>query len=368
MTAIMKREIRNYLKRPLFWLGLVIVFFGVFQELKSYMHIRYVASEQEVNHNLPENVFDGDIDEGFVPSSEDQKREIWENKIRETLISEFKMSAEEAGAVLDKFSSLDVETACLRLEEEYRYSGAIYAYEDAAYHLGTREEINSYLSEKMKEHRFSFYLSRKFADFAGLYMGFFATVMLAVLYFQDTRKNTYELLHTKPVSAWAYVAGKTAGGFGVCLIVLGILNLALWLTSRIYTRGTGFEVSLLDFIGATCLYILPNMLMIVTVYGLVSLLFQNPLPAVPMLILYIVYSNMGSRNAEGVYGYYGRPLAIMVRFPGHFFDTAPPPLVLLNQSFLILASLLVMLLAIQLYAKAYRNPGLPGRRHLSGRA
>lgn len=355
MTAIMKREIKNYLKRPLFWIGMVLVIFGVFQALAPYMNIRYISSEQELNQNLPETVHDGDIDEGFVPSDEDQKREIWEERVWDTLVSNFEMSEEEAGAVLDELRGMDVKEACGRLEEKYHYFGAIYAYEDAAYHLGTKEEINSYIAEKMQENPFSYYFSRKFADFAGLFMAFFAAVMLAALFFQDTRKSTYELLHTKPIGAGAYVAGKTAGGFAVCIIALAILNLVFWIACLIYTRGTGFEVRLLDFIVATCLYILPNMLMIVCVYGMVSLLFQNPLPAVPMLILYMVYSNMGSRNAEGVYGYYGRPLAIMVRFPGHFFDTAPPPLALLNQSFLILAALLLMFLSVQLYAKGGRG-------------
>lgn len=355
MTAIMKREIRNYLKRPWYWIGMVLVIFGVFQTLVPYMNIRYISSEQELNQNLPETVYDGDIDEGFVPSDEEQKRKIWEERVRDTLVSDLEMSEEEAGAILDELSGMDVKEACGRLEEKYHYFGAIYEYENAAYHLGTKEEVNSYIAEKMQENPFSYYFSRKFADFAGLFMAFFAAVMLAALFFQDTRKSTYELLHTKPISAGAYVAGKTAGGFAVCLIALAVLNLLFWIACLIYTRGTGFEVRLPDFIAATCLYILPNMLMIVCVYGMVSLLFKNPLPAVPMLILYMVYSNMGSRNAEGVYGYYGRPLAIMVRFPGHFFDTAPPPLALWNQSFLILAALLMMFLSVQLYARAYRN-------------
>lgn len=351
MTAIMKREIKNYLKRPWFWLGMAIVIFSVFQILEPYMNIRYLSSEQEINQNLPAAAHDGDIYEGFVPSNEEQKRAIWEESIQNALVSNFEMSEEEAEAVLDKLRGMDVKAACERLEEEYHYYGAIYAYEDAAYHLGTKEEINSYIADKTREHPFSYYFSRKFADFAGLYMAFFATVMLAVLFFQDTRKNTYELLHTKPVSAGAYVAGKTAGGFVVCLFSLGILNLIFWILCLIYTRGTGFEVRLFDFLAATCLYILPNMLMIVCVYGLISLLFKNPLPAVPMLILYMVYSNMGSRNAEGVYGYYGRPLAIMVRFPGNFFDTAAPPLALWNQSFLLLAAGCILLLSIQLWKR-----------------
>ena len=91
--------------------------------------------------------------------------------------------------------------------------------------------------------------------------------------------------------------------------------------------------------------------MIIHRLPLISLLFKNPLPGVPLLILYMVYSNMGGRNAEGVYGYVGRPFAIMVRFPGQFFDTAPPPMALLNQSFLILASVAIILITMQIWKR-----------------
>ena len=100
---------------------------------------------------------------------------------------------------------MDIQEACEYLETKYHYYNALYAYEDTELHQGTAEEINSYIKSKLKSHRFSYYFSRKYADFSGLYMGFFAAVMLAALFWQDTRKNTYELLHTKPVRAGQYV-------------------------------------------------------------------------------------------------------------------------------------------------------------------
>ncbi len=39
-------------------------------------------------------------------------------------------------------------------------------------------------------------------------MCFFAKIMLAVLFLQDTKKHNYELLHTKPITAGKYVLGK----------------------------------------------------------------------------------------------------------------------------------------------------------------
>lgn len=351
MKAIIRREVLNYLKRPLFWIAVVVVLLGVFQELNPYLGIYYITSEEELQNDDSETVRDGEIFEGYVPTSEEEHRELWEQAIQESLIIDFDMNKEDASGVIREMGGMEIEEACSYLEEEYEYYGADYVWEDTAYHKGTMDETNSYIKSKLEEHSFSYYFSRKFADFSGLYMGFAATVLLAVLFMQDMRKNTYELLHTKPVSAVQYVIGKVAGGFLICLMILGILNLVFWAACLICTGGNGFEIRLTDFFSATCLYILPNMLMIVCVYTIVALLFKNPLPAVPLLVLYMVYSNMGSRNAEGVYGYSGQPLAIMVRFPGKFFDVASPPLAMINQIFLLFVSAVIILIGIQLWRR-----------------
>lgn len=356
MRAILKREIKNYLKRPLFWVGVLIVIFGVYQQVKPYLMIHYVSSEEELQiltKDYPETIHDADVSDGYVPTNEKDRRRIWEESIQEVLVSDpgFHLTKEEAKAVIEETQGMDIHAACDYLEQEYSFYRAIYYWEIAAYHKATKEEINSYIESKLEKKSFSYYFSRKFADFSGLYMCFFATLMLAVLFWQDTRKNTYELLHTKPIGAAKYVLGKTAGGFLVCLFVLLILNLVFWTACRIFTKSSGFEVQLTDFLVATVLYILPNMLMIVCVYSLISLLFQNPLPAVPLLILHMVYSNMGKRNEDGIFGYYGRPLAVMVRFPGGVFDTTPPPMVVLNQSFLVLASVAILIISVQLWKR-----------------
>lgn len=351
MKSIWKREVKNYLKRPLLWLGMILVILGIFQAVKPYLAIRYMSPEQEKTSDSTKNVFDGDISDGYIPANEEQRRAVWEKKIQQSLISDFEMSPSEAAAVMTELKEMDITKACEYLKTEYHYHGANSTYEEAAYYKATSEEFNSYIAGKLEQNRFSYYFSRKFADFTGLYMAFFSTILLSVLFWQDTRKSTYELLHTKPISAGKYVMGKVAGGFSVCLIMLAILNMIFWGLCCIAVKDSGFEVNLVDFVVSTCLYILPNMLMIVCIYGFISLAFKNPMPAVPLLILYMVYSNMGGQNAEGVYGYYGRPLAIMVRFPGELFDTAPPPKVIFNQCFLIAASLCILMFSIYLWKR-----------------
>lgn len=351
MLAILSREIKNYMKRPLYWIGLAAVIFGVYQAVSPYLSTHYLSPGEEIVNDYPEYVHEGEVYEGYLPTAEEQRREMWEKSIQETLISDFQMDKAETEEVLNEMKGMDVPQACDYLEKEYRFFGAIYAYQTAAYYKGTGEEINAYLAQKLENKPFSYYFSKKFADFAGLLMGFFAIVMLSVLFMQDTRRNTYELLHTKPVGAGKYAVGKAAGGFAVCLAALAVLNLVFWILCCVCTRSSGFEVRLSDFIMATVLYILPNMLMIVSIYELIALLFKNPLPAAPLLLLYLVYSNMGGRNAEGVYGYYGRPFAIMVRFPGQLFDTNPPPMALMNQSFLVLASVIIIFISAQLWKR-----------------
>lgn len=352
MKAIIKHEMKTYLKSPLYWIGVVIVIYGMYQILSPYFNIHYVSSEQEIQAYADVNAADADIHVGYVPSTEAQRRELWNEILQKSLVSDFGMEISEADTVMQELQNMNVNEASLYLEENYGYCGAQTLYEMATrYHKGTMEEINTFLASKLENHSFSYYFARKFADFAGVYMAFFATILLAFLFIQDTRKNTYELLHTKPVSAGGYVCGKVMGGFFICLIALLILNVIFFCACIIYTKGTGFVIRPWDFLIDTCVYILPNMLMIVCVYALIAILFQNPLPGVPLLFLYIIYSNMGSRNADGIYGYYGRPLAIMVRFPGAFFDTAPPPMVLLNQSFLVVASILLICITIAIWKR-----------------
>lgn len=351
MIAVLKREIKNYVKRPLFWIGILIIIYGVFRTTSPYLTTHYLAPGEEIVNGYPETVRSGDVHEGYIPADPEKHRELWHEQLKQAFLDESGMSDVEAEEIISRIKRMDLEEAYAYLEKEYDWYGARYLYEDTAYYKGTGEEINAYLDKKMEQKTFSFYYSRKFADFAGMFMGFFATILLSVLFFQDMRKDTYELLHTKPVTAGKYIMGKVSAGFAVCLIVLTVLNLVFWMLCLLYTRDSGFEVRLWDFLLATICYILPNMLMIVSVYTLISLLFKTPLPGVPLLILYIVYSNMGGRNAEGVYGYVSRPFAIMVRFPGPFFDTVQPPMAVMNQSLLILASVALILISIQLWKR-----------------
>lgn len=168
MVPIIKREIINYLKRPLFWLGIAIVVFGVFQNVSPYLEIHFLKEGETIVNDYPDTAYKGDVEvyEGYVPSSEEYMRKSWEKSIREVLISEFQMDKKEAEAVISKMQEMDIGQAGEYLEKEYGLYGTVDAWQDVSYHKGTREEINSYISKKLEKKPFSYYFSRKFADFA----------------------------------------------------------------------------------------------------------------------------------------------------------------------------------------------------------
>ena len=61
MIAIFKREIRNYLKRPLFWVGVLLVIYGVFNATSPYLTTHYLTtghrwSQQRVKAVVAQNL------------------------------------------------------------------------------------------------------------------------------------------------------------------------------------------------------------------------------------------------------------------------------------------------------------------------
>lgn len=196
MTAIIKREVRNYLKRPLFWIGVAVVILGVFQNVRPYLETRYISSAEELENDLPETVHAGDVYEGYIPTEETERRALWEKQVEDTLRTGEGFELTDSEAVMAKIRVMDVDEACLYLENEYHWFGAEYFWEDSAYRKGTPEEINAYLDRRLEEHPFSWYFARKFADFAGLFMGFAATVLLAVLFLQDILSLVRGVTHT----------------------------------------------------------------------------------------------------------------------------------------------------------------------------
>ena len=173
MKAVMKREVKNYLKNPLFWVGIVVVIFGLFQILSPYLEVKYFRTEQEVKSAKPENIADADIMNGYVKSTKEEQLELAKKKMISMVVKENGEEEQVVQNTLDQISSSgkSIDEMSDAIGEIYGYPGGYslrYYYEGYEYHQGTVDEINAELKAKLSEYSYSWYFGRKFADFGGL--------------------------------------------------------------------------------------------------------------------------------------------------------------------------------------------------------
>lgn len=338
---IIIRELKNYIKNPLFYIGAILVFLGVSQQVMPWLGLEYFTDSSEIREFDIENVADGDILDGYIPASEAEQKAAGLERLRHILQEGFLMSQSEAKAVLLEVGGMTMPQICDYLEEHYSYRDEwlFKQYENLP---GTVETINAYMTTKLEQENYTVCFSKKYTDFLGTYMFFYAVVLLAFLFIRDMRKDCYELLHTKPLKAWQYVVGKIGGGMLAMLSVVFVITLIYDILSVAHGRSAGFPVAFTDIWIPVLLYVVPNLLIVGCVFAVIALIFKNPLPAVPLLLVYAVYSNLGSVGPDGFYGYYGRIGAAIVRFPGMFFVTSAPPMAAANQMGLLAAAVMLM--------------------------
>lgn len=353
MKTIICREFKNYMKNPLYWIGIAILVFSIYSCLNGYLNIHTFSSSQEVEQVKDTRPTDADIINGYVPTTVEEQIDIGLNDIKQTFIDGYDMTEQEAEIAIEDVKSQDLSIAgtIKYLEDEYQFYDGKAVFREAAQKKGTMDELNNYIESKVSEHSYAYYFAKKYVDFAGFHIAFFSIVLLAFLFIRDMKKDTYELLHTKPISAESYVLGKYFGG----VLPLGLAVLIITLIFTVLCQRNELQVSIIDSFGnmflAALLYVMPTVLVSTGIYVLIALLFKNPLPSIPLILAYIVYSNMGSYDANGNYGFYGQILGMLFRFEGKFFETEVLPVFLLNQIALLLLTLLFIGIGIWCWRK-----------------
>lgn len=353
MKAIICREFKNYMKNPLYWLGIVILVISIYSSLSEYLDIHIFSSSQEVEQLKDTRPTDADVMNGYIPTTSEEQIDIGLENIKQTFIDGYDMTEQEAENAIEdvKAQNLSVAGTIKYLEDKYQFYDGKAVFIEAEQKKATMDELNNYIETRLSEHSYAYYFAKKYVDFAGFHVVFFSTVLLAFLFIRDMKKDTYELLHTKPVSAGSYVLGKYLGG----VLPLSLAVLIITIVFTVLCQRNVLQTNIIDSFGnmliATLLYVMPTVLIVTGIYVLVSLLFKNPLPSIPLILAYAVYSNMGSYGANGDYGFYGQVLGMLFRFEGNFFETEVLPVFLLNQIALLLLTLLFIGIGIWRWSK-----------------
>ena len=354
MKTIIYMEIKRYLQNPIFYIGAILVILGVYVNVSPYLGIHYFNRESEI-HTLKEHseLADADIMDGYIPTTKEEQYEIGIHKIGQIMVDELGYNQSQKEELISKLiqSNMSFMEVAEYMEANYSFRSANTYFYDSAMKQANVEEANDYINQSLHKQNYSSYFSRKYTDYFSINILFYAILMFAFLFIRDSKRDMYELLHTKPMKARDYIMGKIMGGMVALGIVVVVSTMFFDVLVMLHGKAVGFPVSFWDLWISVALLIIPNLLMVISVYTLITVLFKSPLPAVPALILYMIYSNMGTRLENGSYGYKIRQLAIFVRFPNIFFETVIPQQAVWNQMILLLASVIIILLSIGIWKR-----------------
>lgn len=111
MIAIFKREIMNYLKRPLFWVGVLLVIYGVFNATSPYLTTHYLTTGEKIINDQSNTSVEGEVYEGYIPATPEKHREVWHEKVKIKLTDVFGLTDSEAQNVIEKLESMNLKEA-----------------------------------------------------------------------------------------------------------------------------------------------------------------------------------------------------------------------------------------------------------------
>lgn len=341
MKAIIEREVRNCIKNPLFFIGVLAIVVLLIYHLSPYFGIHYFSESEVLSKKSVEDISDIDIMDGYIPMTESEKFNQGLKDLYSTLVDNLGVSEAEANSAVSyiKEKDMDAEQATAYILDTYSIAGSnMFILSSNDVKLATVEEANEYIEEALSESTFTKYFAREYSDYLNVGLIIYAIIFFAFLFIYDIKRGICELLHTKPIKSYEYVLGKINGGLIPMLIALAVITAFFDVWLMIWCNKQGFPCNALDIWISVLIFNVPNLIFIISFYAFIALLFKNPLPALPILMLHFLYSNLGSYDENGIYGYTIRPLSLIVRFNGAFFETSYSTTAITNQIVLIIAA------------------------------
>lgn len=347
MFSIIRREWRNYFKNPLFIIGIIIVAVIIWKEMQPYLAITYLPENMKIEEKNPN---DADVMDGYIPFSTKEKEQQMKDgftQLKESLIAVFSFSEEKAELVISDIqnSNMTIKEIGAYMEKEYGYENADTLFTTDKTKRASVEDTNRYISQALKQKPFTYYFSFKYVDYMAVEMGFFCIVLFVFSFIWESKRDMYELIHTKPIKASSYVLGKIIGNITMTMLVIIIITGWMDVVVVRHCIRQQLPYSIWDIWIQVGVFLLPCIFLIAGIYLGVSVLFKNPLPAVPALVLYMIYTNMGSVGADGVFGYHIRPFGLYIRFADLFFENSRELNMLLNQCLLIVFGVVLCIIS-----------------------
>ena len=351
MLFTVKKQIKQYLKNPVYIVGAIIVCIYTFYLCSDFLNIIPV-NEKSISKKVNEaDLGDVDINSGYIPTTKEDRYSIGFKNLSKELKESFGLKDKEIEEIISKMKeeNMSFEEIGRYMEKNFSFIGAEQYFYEANLKKGSLEEVNKYIDDSLKKENFSNYFSRKYVDYLSVSLIFYSIIMAAFLFNKETKKDLYELLHTKPIKGYKFIVGKILGGILSILIVVSIITTLFDILLVIKGAAESIPISFIDIWKYVLWCVIPCILFIVSITSCITLIFKTSLPSIPILFLHMVYSNMGSYDIHGIYVYKLRAFSLVIRFPNCFFTSlsnSDIQSIWINQIALILVSIICISISI----------------------
>lgn len=345
-----KKDISLLIRNPVTYLGIIlmigIVVFAVSPFWNLYGNIRDENSSVVYDS-------DGDIETGYIPTPTEVVYQNAIQELRQALISDCYLSEEDANKEIKKIqeSGWSIDQTAKYFKDKYYLNGVRSSFAKFEYMWATKGEMEEYLEKVFHDRTYTESFAYKFSDYLGIGSILFTVVVFVLILARDLKKDIYALIHVKPLEAWNYIIGKMIAGVGFVYAVIAIFTVIMNMIAMRVGKTYGFNVDCWDIWKSMIVLNATSILLTGCLMLFIALLFRNIMPAIPALLLYFLYSNMGSVDSAGSYTYRVKPFALFVRFPTLFSELTMPKGAVLNVCFALILSAVLLIVSVHLWER-----------------
>jgi ABC-2 type transport system permease protein len=343
---LVKKEIHFLIKEPIAYLGILLMICIVVINMKPFWNLFNNTRELD----MPvEYSFDGDIESGYIPTPIEEQYDISLQKLKNFFIYDMELGEEDAEAEIKKMREMKVDDIEKYMEQKYDIKGIQNMFEENRYKHASYEEMQKYLQTSFSNKTYTESFAYKYSDFLSIGSILFTIIIVALVLARDMKKDIYSLLHTKPMRGYTYILSKLFAGISFVFVNIIIITVVMDYIAVSTGAKYGFNGNAVDMWKSVLVLNLPNVILTGCLIMFITILFRTILPSIPALLLYFIYSNMGTTNAGNEYNYQLKPLSLIIRFPGEFAKLSIPDGALRNQVFIFLLIIIVTYGSIKIW-------------------
>lgn len=191
-------------------------------------------------------------------------------------------------------------------------------------------------------------MAQLFADYYGIALAMLTVFLAAFVFYRDKRSRILELVCSRPVGGVAYVLSKFTG---ICISIFASIMVmaAVPTVFAVKMKMDGFDVNVLAYLTTFAVWLFPTVMFIVALAMLVTILSNNPIPAIAAQFLVFITS---VSPLSGDYSLY----KVFIRH-NTMEPLADPQAFYTNRIFIVLMSVVLALITAWLWEIKRRRVG-----------